>query len=257
MRAHLFSALAAALICAQSASAQETEQQNTQTLSYELRYASSDSSSNNRVRERVTHILRYSRLLTERSKAFVFLLNSELDARNPFGTSDADINGGGVGLTYQTGAFTTATVAFSYNDNAEVFNAGGPAVSNGDAKTLSFGLQRLMGYGPRSYLYASISHAVTALEQDFGGGPTTDLRQVTTLSTLYGYKVGKKTVLTAGARALFSTDRFTAHLVDQANYVSLGMTHRIKDTTFSLKASGGVGDVAGDTQVSFKIGYDF
>lgn len=257
MRLLLFAACAASMVFASSGSAQEPQKQNTQTVSYELRFASSDSSLNNRDRERVTHILRYSRLLNNRAKAFVFLLKSDLDARNPFGTSDADITGAGVGLTYQTGAFTTATIAFAHNDNAEVFNAGGPVSSDGNANTLSFGLQRLMGYGPRSYLYASISHAVSALRQDFGSGPSTDVRHVTTLSALYGYKVGKKTVLTAGARALFSTDNFTAHLVDQANYVSLGVSHRINDTTLALKADTGVGAVSGDTQVSFKIGYDF
>ena len=83
------------------------------------------------------------------------------------------------------------------------------------------------------------------------------IRHVTTLSALYGYQVGKSTALTIGARALLSSDRFTAHLVDQANYASLGLAHRINDTTLSLQASGGVGDVAGDTQVSLKIGYDF
>ncbi|MEM6588911.1 MAG: hypothetical protein AAF641_10725 [Pseudomonadota bacterium] len=236
---------------------QETQKQNTQTLSYELRYASSDSSSNNRVRERYTHILRCSKNFHPRAKFSVYLLNSTLEARNPFGKSDADINGAGFGLTYQTGAFTTATIGFGINDNAEIFAAaGGPVASNGDAKTLSFGLQRLMGQGPRSYLTAAINHAVSDLDQNFGG-PFSDIRQVTSVSALYGYRITGKTVLTASARSLFSTDRFTAHLVDQANYVSLGATHRIIDTFITLRATSGVGNVAGDTQVSFKIGYYF
>lgn len=257
MRRLIFSTIALALSLVQPARSEAAQDQNTQTFSYELRYASSDSSTNNRVRERYTHILRYSNNFTHRSKVFVYLLNSQLDARNPFGKSDADINGIGFGLTYQTGAFTTATIGFGINDNAEVFvNGFGPATSSGDAKTISFGMQRLIAYGPRSYLYGSFSHSVTALDQNFGG-PFSDVRQVTNLSLLYGYKIGKATVLTASARSLFSSDRFSAHLVDQANYVGLGATHRIGDTTITLKARGGVGDVAGDTQVSLKIGHDF
>ncbi len=238
--------------------AQVADHPKTQTLSYELRYATSESSAQNRERDRLTHVLKYSKLLGPRSKGSVFLLSSSLDARNPFGRSDATIRGAGVDFTYQTGAHTTATVAFAFADNAEVFNDGtGPAASNGAAQTLSFGLQRLIGYGPKSYLSAGLNHSITWLNQDFGTSTSRETRRKTTASVLYGYQIAERTALTLGIKGVVSSDRFSAHLVKQGGYANLGLAHRVGDTTVSLRGSTGIGALSGDRQLSLKISYDF
>ncbi|WP_407491648.1 hypothetical protein [Pseudooceanicola sp. MF1-13] len=258
MNLSIFRAFLVAVAIGQPAWANDAEAPNTQTISYELRHSTSKSTATGRNRERLTHVLRYSKLLSDRSKGFFYLSTSSLDATNPFGRSDATLKGGGLGLTFQTGGFTTATVALSFNDNAEVFNpGGGPTTSSGNAQTLVFGMQRLFGYGPRSYLTGSITHAVTRLKQDFGGGPTIDTRHITTLSGIYAHQIGQQTLLNVGGRAVFSNDAFTSHLVKQANYATLGIAHRMEYVTVSVQGSAGIGAVAGDRQVSFKIGYDF
>jgi len=258
MRLSILPAFVIAALTGQAVLASETAPQNTQTISYEIRQTKSQSTATGRNRERLTHVLRYSRLLSDRAKGFFYLNASSLDASNPFGRSDADLKGGGLGVSFQTGSFTTATVALSFNDNAEVFfPGGGPTTSNGKAQTLVLGMQRLFGYGPRSYLTASFTHAISRFEQNFGGAPTIDTRHVTTIAALYGHQIGRRTMLNVGGRAVFSNDTFTSHLVKQANYATLGLAHRMDDVTISLQGSAGIGAVAGDSQLSLKIGYDF
>jgi hypothetical protein len=242
---------------AQTATAQ-AQKPNMQTLSYEIRHATSESSPKNRKRERLTHVLRYSRILGARTKGGVYLLSSTLDARNPFGKSDATIRGAGVDLTYRTGVYTVATLGFAMADNAEVFNDGtGPASSDGKARTLSFGMQRLMAQGPKSYLYGALNHAITQIDHDFGGRKFKDTRTTTTISALYGHQIAERTVLTVGAKALASSDRFSAHLVRHGGYANLGVVHRVGDTTVSLQGSSGLGLLSGDKQISLKIGFDY
>ncbi len=254
----LYKSLLAALtigLCTTPALAQTADKNN---LSVKLSFSKSDSSDLGRDRERVVTTLRYTRKLAPRASAFVYLYNANLDATNPFGTSDADINGFGFGATFNISKLTIATLAFAFNDNAEVFtNSGGPTTSDGDAKTVVIGLQRLIGIGRKSSLVASVNHAVSRLDQNFTGTPFNETRHITTLGLQYSQKVTSKTTLSAGAKSLFSNENITSHLVDQANYVSLGVSHKFGKAQVSLTGSAGIGAVSGDSSVGLKISRSF
>ncbi|KAB7613255.1 hypothetical protein F9L33_11650 [Amylibacter sp. SFDW26] len=232
---------------------------NDQKISLQLRFSKSDSNTTNRDRERISTILRYTKKFAPKASGFFYLYNANLDATNAFGTSDADINGIGAGMTFNVSKLTIATLAFSYNDNAEVFNGGGaPATSDGDAVTIVAGLQRLFGIGRKSTLVGSINHAVSVLDQDFTGTPFEDTRHITTLGLQYTQKIAEKTSLSVGAKSLFSNENITAHLVDQANYVSVGLSQRFGAvTTVSLTGSSGIGAISGDSSIGLKVSRSF